>query len=141
MKADLEKATDALNGDYTCVLCKDDVVYTSTQRGVKPLVEWIDSGVDLNGFSAADKIVGKAAAFLYVLLGVKAVYAHVMSEAAIRVLSENGIECRFDTSVEKIINRANTGICPMEEAVGGVSSPNEALTAVKQKMRQLANGS
>lgn len=142
MKADLEKATDALNGgDYTCVLCKGDVVYTSTQRGVKPLVEWIDSGVDLNGFSAADKIVGKAAAFLYVLLGVKAVYAHVMSEAAIRVLSENGIECRCDTSVEKIINRANTGICPMEEAVGGISSPNEALTAVKQKMRQLANGS
>lgn len=33
--------------------------------------------------------------------------------------------------------RAGTGICPMEEAVGELSSPSEALKAVRQKLAQL----
>ena len=35
MKADLTKAIGILNeGSYTCVLCKENKVYTSTERGV-----------------------------------------------------------------------------------------------------------
>ncbi len=141
MKADLTKAIDTLNGgNYTCVLCRDSAVYTSTERGVKPLIEWLDGNIDLKGFSAADKVVGKAAAFLYVLLGVKEVYARVMSEAAIRVFSENGIGCQCDVSVKNIINRTKTGSCPMEETVKEISSPSEALTAVRLKLTQLSKG-
>jgi len=139
MNADLISAMETFNtGEYTAVLCKSDLTYTSTERGVKPLVAWIDSGIDLAGFSAADKIIGKAASFLYVLLGVKAVYARVMSEAAINVFAENGIDCQFDISVKNIINRAGTGICPMEETVEKISSPFEALTAVKLKLAHLS---
>lgn len=141
MNADLIIAMETFNtGEYTAVLCKGDLTYTSMERGVKPLVAWIDSGIDLTGFSAADKIVGKAAAFLYVLLGVKGVYAQVISEAAIKVFAENGIDCQFDISVKNIINRAGTGICPMEETVENISSPFEALTAVKLKLTQLSKG-
>ena len=77
MKNDLKKAIDILNsGQYTCVLCKDNEIHISTERGVKPLLEWLESGIALKGFSAADKVVGKAAAFLYVLLGVTT-YAYI----------------------------------------------------------------
>ena len=107
MKNDINKAIELLNeGNYTCVLCKGDILYTSTQRGVKPLLDWLDEKVDLKGFSAADRVVGKGAAFLYVLLGVKAVYAHVMSDEAIQILTENGIKQKCDVSVKNIINRA-----------------------------------
>ncbi len=140
MKADLTKAIDTLNsGTYTCVLCKDNTVYTSTERGVKPLIEWLDGNIDLKGFSAADKVVGKAAAFLYVLLGVSEVYARVMSEAAIQVFTENGIAFQYDLSAKNIINRAKTGLCPMEQTVKEISSPSEALTAVRSKLTQLSN--
>ena len=45
MKADLEKAKAIFTGsDYTCVLCKGDTVYTGTERGVKPLIAWINNG-------------------------------------------------------------------------------------------------
>ena len=115
MKNDLTEAINILNGDkYTCVLCKGSAIYISTERGVKPLIDWIDDGTDLQGFSAADKVVGKAAAFLYVLLGVKEVYARIMSEGAIAVLKNNGIFVKYDLSVKNIINRAGTGNCPME---------------------------
>ena len=65
----LEKATELLkDGGYTFVAVSPDEVITSTERGVKPLLEILDSGKNLYKFSVADKVVGKAAAFLYVLL-------------------------------------------------------------------------
>lgn len=141
MKADLTKAIDTLNGgNYTCVLCRDNTLYTSTERGVKPLIEWLDGNIDLKGYSAADKVVGKAAAFLYVLLGVSEVYAHVMSEGAIQVFTKNGIAFQYDISAKNIINRTKTGICPMEQATEKISSPTEALAAVRLKLTQLSKG-
>lgn len=139
MKTDLSTAIETLNnGHYTCVLCKGDKICTSTERGVKPLIGFLDGG-DFRGFSAADKVVGKAAAFVYVLLGVKAVYARVMSEGAVGVFAENDVVYQCDTSAKKIINRTGTGICPMEEAVGELSDPNEALKAIQTKLKQLSD--
>lgn len=139
MNNNLVKAIDVLkNGNYTCVLCKGDEIYTSTERGVKPLLDWLDGETELKCFSAADKVVGKAAAFLYVLLGVKEVYAAVMSEAAIYTLERNGVQTYRDRSVKNIVNRAGTGICPMEEAVGELSEPNEALRAIRKRLLQLS---
>lgn len=138
MNKNIMKAINLLtDGQYTCVLCKEDEVYTSTERGVKPLLGWLDSEIDLKDFSAADKIVGKAAAFLYVLLGVKEVYAEVMSKAAIDTLSKNGIDSSCDIAVESIINRAGTGKCPMEETVWDISDPLEALEAIKDKLSKM----
>ena len=59
------------SGNHTCVVCKEDSIYTTSQRGVAPLLNWLDDGVDLKGYSAADRVVGRGAAFLYCLLGVK----------------------------------------------------------------------
>lgn len=135
---DLAKAIDKLKeGQYTCVLCRGNVMYTSTERGVKPLLDWLDSGRDVKGFSAADKVVGRGAAFLYILLGVEEVYAHVMSTGAIQTLTGKGIGVRYDISAEHIINRAGTGYCPMEEAVSGLKDPEEALTAVRKRLAEL----
>ena len=141
MKTDLLKAIDVLNnGQYTCVLCKGEEIYTRSDRGVKPLIDLLDSGIDLNGFSAADKVVGNAAAFLYVLLGVKEVYANVMSQSAIDTLTKYGIQAQFDVSTQNIINRAGTGNCPMEEAVKDASDPKGALQAIRAKLSKLKKG-
>ena len=54
----MEQARKILTeGNYTCVLRKQDTVYTATERGVKPLVRWLTEGIDVRGFSAADKLV------------------------------------------------------------------------------------
>lgn len=138
MRSDLKKAAELLSGGaYTCVLCRGEETVSCTERGVKPLLGLLDGGNDWKGFSAADKVVGKAAAFLYVLLGVAEVYSPVMSEAAVRVLRENGIEPRYDTLAENIINRAGTGLCPMEAAVAELSDPAEALRAIRKRLSEL----
>ena len=138
MNMDLKKARSLLEtGEYTCVLCREETIHTATQRGVKPLLNWLDSGLDLQGFSAADRVVGRATAFLYCLLGVKEVYARVMSRPAMEVLQNAGIAAEAGQLVDGIINRTGTGPCPFEAAVMEISDPKEALAAIRRKMEQM----
>lgn len=135
---DLERAMELFTfGDYTCVLCKGEVTLTSTERGVKPLLQWLDRENSVKGFSAVDKVVGRAAAFLYVLLEVKEIYASVMSEDAADVFSKYEICSRYGVLVKEIINRKGNGICPMEQAVKESDTSEQALEAVREKCRQL----
>ncbi len=139
MSSDLEQAKSLLaDSEYTCVLCKGEEVHTSTKRGVMPLVEWLNSDINFHEYSASDKVVGKAAAFLYSLLGVKEVYAPVMSESAIHTLAKHGINPTCDLHVETIINRAGTGSCPMEQTVKDIIEPEQAFIAIQQKLVELS---
>lgn len=138
MENDLTTARSILEtGEYTCVLCRDRKIYAATERGVKPLLNWLDSGLELAGFSAADRVVGRATAFLYCLLGVSAVYARVMSRPAAEVLQAAGIAVEAGQLVDGIINRRGTGPCPFEAAVLDIHSPTEALVAIRKKLEQL----
>ena len=128
------------SGNYTCVVCKEDSVYTATQRGVAPLLNWLEAGIDLSDYSAADRVVGRGAAFLYCLLGVKEVYARVMSHPAAQVLQAHNIPVSADTFVPGIINRTGTGPCPFEAAVMDIQDPDEALVAIRSKRRQMQEG-
>lgn len=135
---DLQKARQLLDAeDYTCVLCRNAQTYTSQRRGVAPLLGWLDEGADLAGFSAADRVVGRATAFLYHLLGVKAVYARVMSRPAAQVLEQYGIPASWDTLVDAIENRQKNGPCPMEYATRNSATPEEALAAIRQALLEL----
>lgn len=138
MRSNTQKARGILDGEkYTCVLCREDALYTATERGVKPLLNWLDSGTDFTGFCAADKVVGRATAFLYCLLDVEEVYARIASRPAADVLSAHGIRLEAGELVEGIINRRGTGPCPFEEAVMGIAAPTEALAAIRRKLAQL----
>lgn len=128
-------------GNHTCVLHRAGETHISDHRGVRPLVQWLDSNLDLRDFSAADKVVGRATAFLYVLLEVRAVHALVMSTPAKEVLVQFGIPAFCDREVAGIINRRGDGPCPFENAVLGITEPDEALTAIRIqqfRMRQPA---
>lgn len=138
---DLLKARELLDkADYTCVACRDSAVYTATDRGVKPLLNWVEAGLDLTGFSVADRVVGRGAAFLYCLLNVKIVYARIMSRPAAEVLTHYGIAVEAGTFVDGIINRKGTGPCPFEAAVMEITEAKEALRAIQRKMKQMQEG-
>lgn len=124
-------------GGYTCVLTDGNRFFTSTQRGVKPLVQFLESKQIPAGLYAADKVVGRATAHLYGLLSIQALYAKVISEPALTLLKSRGIFVSYDLLVPNIINRAGDGICPFEEAVMGIEDPRAAYTAILDKMAQL----
>lgn len=135
---DTQQALQILDSrQLTCVVCRENLVYTATERGVKPLLSWLDNGPSLVGFCAADRVVGRGAAFLYCLLGVREVYAHVMSRPAARVLQAHGISYHAGSLVDGIINRKGTGPCPFEEAVLDIQDAHAALASIRRKLSQL----
>ena len=135
---DLENARAVLEReDLSVVLCRGTSVLTSGKHGVAPMLDFLSSGEDLRGYSAADKIVGKAAALLFVKTGVVAVWGEVMSKAALPVFDSHGISCSCRTLVDRIVNRAGTGSCPMELTVAGIDDPDKAETALRQKLAAL----
>lgn len=136
---DLEKAKGLLAA-HTCVLCRGKAVYASTKTGIAPMLDWISDGAALNGFSAADKIVGKAAALLFVYAGIEAVFGEVISEAGLAVLKAHRIPCSYGVCVPYIINRTGSGMCPMEETVQDIRDPAAALTALIKKRDELRKG-
>lgn len=136
---DLQFARTLLEKEnYTCVICRGEDVLTDRRRGVKPLMELLESGADLQGYSAADKVVGKAAAFLYCLLGVKALHAGILSEPALAVLENAGIPVEYSTLVPAIRNRAGDGFCPMETAVWDLDDPALAPDAIRSTLQKLS---
>ena len=138
MNTNLEIACRILDiGSFTCVLCKEDRVYISQARGVKPLMTWLEKGTDLQGFSAADKVVGKATALLYCLLGIRELYAGVISHAALEVLQAHGIPASYSQLVDHIQNRTQTGLCPMEAATMSLQEPKDAPAAIRAALEKL----
>ena len=93
---DIEKAKEAL-GTHSIALCKNGKVITSDKRGVAPLAEFIWGGTDISGFSAADRVVGKAAAMLMIKAGITEVFALTISENAEKLLKSHGTRVSFMT--------------------------------------------
>ncbi len=135
---DIERAKRLLaQGKYTCVICRDEDIHTSRERGVAPLVKLLDGGAEIEGYCAADRAVGRAAAMLFVLLGVGEIYAAVMSRGAKKVLDAHGIKSSCGEEVEYIINRRGDGMCPMEKAVEGIDDPAEGAAKIKEALARL----
>lgn len=141
MTDNLKKAKQLLEeNNFTCVLLGKDSVYTSTVRGIKPLIQCYRENKIEAGFCAADKVVGKGAAILYVLMGARTVYAKVISIPAKKMLEDSGAEVFYDVMVEAIKNRDGSGFCPMETAVRAVNKPSEeAVCILENTLEKLSN--
>lgn len=135
---DEKRAKEILSDEgLTLALVKGELVYRSTLRGVSPMVKFLTEGICLRGFFAADKVVGKAAAMLFILAGVNGVYSDVMTREAEKVLVKYGISAFYGTLADKIINRTGDDICPMEKAVIGIEEPSEAFKAIVSTLEKL----
>lgn len=126
-----------LSENFTCVLSDGKEIITSSERGVKPLIDFILSEKDFCGFVAADKIVGKAAALLYANLKISALYAQVTTYEAVEICKKYNIKIVYDILTDKIINRKGDDICPMEKLVADVDIPEIAKQLIIQKLKTL----
>ena len=134
----LEKAKMLLHKTgSTCVLCGEGMILTDNRRGVRPLLDLLEGSAAVKGFAAADKVVGKAAAYLYCILEVSALYAGIISQPALEVLEKRNIPVEYGTLVPGIQNRSNDGPCPMENAVLHIDDPRDALAAIRDTLYKL----
>lgn len=126
-------------GDLACAIAHEgQVVFTSTHRGVRPLLDYYrNHGEAYPGAVLADKVVGRAAALLAHLGGIASVYGQVMSRPALEALEQRGIHASYGRLVEGIRNRDDTGPCPMEALSQGVEDPQELLEKIEAFFQNL----
>lgn len=86
--------------------------YQNRVKDIKEILK--ENNKALENAIVADKVIGKVAASLLTVAGVKEIYTDVISELAIPVLEDNQVKYEFEEKVEYIRNNDNTGMCPME---------------------------
>lgn len=132
MHPDLEKAKEILKKEKcTCVLTSGSLTFKSKDKGVQPLLDWMNSGNNYMSYMIADKVIGRAAAFIDIAMGIREVYAEVMSESAKELLENNHIVVNADTFVPEILNSDKSDLCPLEKAVEGITNAAEALMPIE----------
>ncbi|UCC58605.1 MAG: DUF1893 domain-containing protein [Candidatus Bathyarchaeum sp.] len=137
---DLELARlKLIEEDLSLVIVKKRKVLFKTQKqGIKGFLEAIERlDKNLIAASAADKIVGVAAAMLCVYAGVTSVFALTISEEGIKVLRDNNIAYRFEKTAPNILNRNKKDVCPFEKLAMTSGNSEEAYVKLKSCANQI----
>lgn len=122
----------------SCVVKGSAGITVCTRRGVTDLYDLYTNRPEvLRGAAIADKVVGKGAASLMALAGIRAVWADVISSPALALLKDAGIPADFALEVPHIINRSRTGRCPLETACDGLTSPEEIFPVITNFMAEM----
>lgn len=125
-------------GGYSCVIACNGEVYTYSQRGIMDLCQLVTQHPErLGGASVADKVVGKGAAGLLVLGGVRELYADLISLPALALLRRHGVKVEFQHVVPHIWNRTKTDTCPVEKICGDVDTVDAMLPLIVNFVDQL----
>ena len=129
---DIEKAKEIFNsGDYSFVLVKGEDIIKETQKGLGPLVKLAEGEKDFTDYSICDRITGRAASFLYVLLGLKEVYAVKMAKLAVQILDRAEIKFGAGGFVETVLDENMSDTDKFEKAVLRSGSAINALNDIK----------
>ena len=110
---------------------------THANRGIQDLLQLIsDQPERLKGAVAADKIIGKSAAAIMIVGGVKQVHTNIVCTPARKLFEANGVLVFASEEVPMIMNRNRSGMCPMDTQINEVESVEECV-AILQNMPKL----
>lgn len=120
------------------VVVKDGTISEFYGRGVSDLFRLLhEEGGKLKDALVADKVVGKGAAALMILGGVKGVYAELISAPALALFAASKVSVSYGELTPGIINRAGTGPCPVEQLCSECQTAEECLPLITEFLANL----
>ncbi len=130
---DIAKSTLQEEGMSVVMVKNQEVVYKSKDSGIKPLLfAYRNNLEELEGISVADKVIGKAAALLLIDGKIHDLYAELISDAALEILRETDIKVIYGERVERILNRDQTDLCPMEKLAQDENEGNVVAKKIEE---------
>ncbi len=97
------------------IISNNNIIYKNDGFGIKPLYcAYLKVKEQMKGASCADRVIGKAAAWIYIEAGIKELYCDVITTIAKNMLLESGIKVIFVEEIDFVENREKTGMCPVE---------------------------
>ena len=139
MKAELASSLLEDNQSSCVILKGEEIVYTSTFIGVKPLLVFMKEPkiYEESELTLVDKVIGKAALLLAAKIGITEIYTPVTSLAALAAAKEHHISLYAADVVPFIENRDKTGMCPIEMSVTNTSDLDEAFLNINETIKVL----
>ena len=117
----------------SCVIRNGAQTRLFHERGVKDLYRLLcEEPALLDGAFVADKVVGKGAAALMIVGGVHEIYADVISTPALELFAARGIRAVHALEVPHIVNRAGTGVCPVETLCRDCRTAEECMEPIRR---------
>ena len=111
------------------------LIFSSDEDRLLPLIEYIDRFASRHrNVVIFDKIVGRAAALLFIKADCSEVYSPLGSQLAIEVFDEYGIKHHLTQIVPCIQKPDQTGMCPMEVLALG-KEPEEFYRLIKCSLK------
>ena len=134
-EADLLKEMKARidEGESVVVARGGVIIATERGRGLAPLLKLYEAG-RLSGAVVMDKVVGRAAAAICAEGGATKVFTMLGAKGAAELLANRGVPFAAERTVDMILNREQTGSCPMEKAVSELDEPKKMIEAIRKAM-------
>jgi predicted secreted Zn-dependent protease len=132
---DLEIAKQRLkNKELNLVFIKNsELVFETKKEGLAGFLQAIEEcNGALAATSVADKVIGKAAAFLCIYSKVKAAFAITLSQSGREILNTGNNYIEFEKLTSTILNLKKTDQCPFEKLVENITEPETAYKEIKR---------
>lgn len=133
---DIDIAKKMLKEDssLTMVVVKNkEIIFKSKDKGIKPMyilaTEYRSLGENA---SLADRVIGKGASILCDYVGIKEVFAELISDSGINTLNNCKIPFTMEKSCQYIKNRDKTDYCPIEKISNNIEEPILLLERLKE---------
>lgn len=125
--------------EKTCiVLDGSEVIFTSTDKGVKPLRMFFKTyGKWQRPITVIDRIMGKGAVMLAIICGANQVITPTMSQPALELAQMYHLDVKVENVVPYIINRTGDGRCPIETAVLELTNLDQGYQAIEEAISKL----
>ena len=125
-----------LDAGAAAVVARDGVIAAREEgRGIAPLMRLMDAG-SLRGALLMDKVIGRAAAAICIVGGVRKVVTPLAGEGAVKLLESRGVTIVAGRTVPQILNRDRSDTCPMEKAVSDCDDPVEMVERLRKEMKK-----
>lgn len=127
-----------VSDNHSLLIEQEHTIKVYDTHGIATLLQIVEHDPEvLRDATMVDKVVGKAAAALMILGGIKELHALLISKAALNLLNTTDIKVSYDEQVPFIENRNRNGWCPMEEACRNCQTAEECLHEIKNKLSEM----
>ena len=117
-------------------------VTSYNRKGVRDLIFLLDNEPErMQGARVADKVIGKAAAGLIILGGVKCLYAEILSRQALSLLDNNHIDYTYGTLVDAIVIHEGDNRCPLEQIVASATDAKGVESLLRKHFEEVKRNS
>lgn len=125
--------------EKTCFVIKDnEVIFSSTEKGVKPLMDYYNTyGITNGEVEVVDRIMGKGAVLLALLCKATVIDTPIISKEAHKLAIKYQLSIEYGKEVDYIINRSGDGQCPIEACLLGIDDIEEGYEMIKTTLSKL----